>query len=237
MLQSDDMKNPWVILGVLTVLLIGGSIWYSSTVTEDNNIGIVITDHIKGNPEATVVLTEFSDFQCPACAAFQPVLAELLTNYGDQMKLEYKHFPLPIHSLSQAAARAAEAAGQQGKFFEFHDVLFEKQSEWTASPNPTGTFVSYAAALGLDEELFRRHFNASMIRDRVRDDLNDARDRELTGTPTFFLNGERMQFQTYQEFIEQVVAAIDPALLPSTATEEGDDISVPTGAPEVRFGI
>lgn len=231
------MKNPWVVLGALTVVLIGGSIWYSSTVTEDNNVGIVVTEHIKGNPDATVVLTEFSDFQCPACGAFHPVIQDLLANYGDHVRFEYKHFPLPIHTLAQAAARAAEAAGQQGKFFEYHDVLFEKQSEWSISPNPNGAFVSYATALGLDEETFRRHFNSSVLRDRVRDDLNEARDRGLTGTPTFFLNGERMQFQTYQEFVEQVVSKIDPALVPSFDQATSTEPSTTTSVPEVRFGL
>ncbi len=234
MLHFYDMKNPWVILGALTVILIAGSIWYSSTVTSDNNEGITEIEHVKGNPDASVILTEYSDFQCPACAAFHPVVVELLEQYGDQVRFEYKHFPLPIHTLAQAAARAAEAAGQQGKFFEYHDVLFEQQAAWSVNPNPTAAFVGYATGLGLDEATFRRHFNASLIRDRVRDDLNEARQLGLTGTPTFFLNGERMQFTTYQQFTEQVARAIDPSYVaPSPAGEQ----VLPVGDAEVRFGL
>ena len=119
------MKNPWVIIGLITVVLFGGAIWYSSYVNEQNNEGVEIMTHVKGNPNADVVLVEYSDLQCPACAAYHPVVKEVVEQYSDEIRFEYKHFPLPMHPYAIQAAVAAEAAGQQGMFFEFHDLLFE----------------------------------------------------------------------------------------------------------------
>lgn len=228
----EHMKNPWVVLGIITVVLFGGAIWFAGTAAEKNNEGIELLEHVKGNPEASIVLTEFSDLQCPACAAFQPVLEEVLNEYGDSIRFEYKHFPLPIHQHAMEASLAAEAAGQQGKFFEFHDVLFESQQAWSTNANPDIIFLQYADTLGLDVQTFKRHMNASALRDRVRDDFNEGRRLEVSGTPTFFLNGQRMEFQTYQDFIQQIAFAVDPsAAASSTSAQE-------TGAASgVRFGF
>jgi protein-disulfide isomerase len=219
------MKNPWVIIGIIVVVLIGGSFWYSSSTVEKNNEGISFEAHVKGNPDASVVLVEYSDFQCPACAAFQPVVDDVLSQYGDSVRFEYKHFPLPIHALAEPAARAAEAAGQQGKFFEFHDLLFANQLGWSNSVNPAIPFVQYAEQLGLDIDTFKRHYNASLVRERVREDLAEARQLGLSGTPTFFLNGNRMTITTYEDFVNQIAAAINP----ETASVQA--------APAVEFGI
>ena len=87
------MKNPWVVIGVIAVVLFGGAFWYSSVVTEKNNEGVVVEAHVKGNPDAAVRLVEYSDFQCPACAAFQPVVEQVLASYGDSLAFDL--FPLP----------------------------------------------------------------------------------------------------------------------------------------------
>ncbi|MEK7462411.1 MAG: thioredoxin domain-containing protein [Patescibacteria group bacterium] len=225
------MKNPWVILTVITVVLFGGAIVYSKTANEKNNQGVTVTDHVKGNLEATVTLTEYSDFQCPACASFQPVVAELMAQYGDKLRFEYKHFPLPIHNFAQQAAVAAEAASQQGKFFEFHDTLFSKQQEWSTSATPQVFFVQYAKELGLDVEKFKAHQNSSVLRDAVRASSNEARELGLTGTPTFFLNGERMQFETFEDFLRQIATAVDP-----TGASLGTT-SASLAEPAVKFGL
>jgi protein-disulfide isomerase len=220
------MKNPWVIIGIIAAVLFGGSIWYSSKAAEQNNEGIAFESHIKGNKDASVKLVEYSDFQCPACASFQPVVADVLSQFGDKISFEYKHFPLPIHPLAEPAARAAEAAGQQDVFFEFHDKLFENQTAWSSSPNPMMQFTAYAEELDLDVEQFRRHYGASLIRERVREDLAEARDLGLTGTPTFYLNGERMVITTYEDFINQITLAVNPDAAPAAEA-----------APAVEFGI
>lgn len=227
------MKNPWVIIGIIAALLFGGAIWYSGLATEQSNEGIEITDHVQGNPDAAVTLLEYSDLECPACAAFQPILTQVFEQYGDQLRFEYKHFPLylanpALHPNSVAAALATEAAGQQGKFFEYHDVLFAKQKEWAAASVPTALFVQYAGDLGLNVEQFKLQMKSSALRDRVKADFAEGRALGITGTPTFFLNGEKMQYDTYQAFIEQIAVAIDPNAAASSTTQ--------TGA-EVKFGL
>ncbi|MFM2424451.1 MAG: hypothetical protein RLZZ70_842 [Candidatus Parcubacteria bacterium] len=245
------MKNPWVIVGLLAVVLIGGAVWYSSKAGATYNEGVTVQSYIKGNPEATVKLVEYSDFQCPACAAFQPVIADIIAEYGDRIAFEYRHFPLTqIHRLAEPAARAAEAAGQQGKFYEYHDLLFVNQSAWSNSSNPAQFFIQYATELGLDIDQFTRQQRSSLLRDHVRDQFNEARALGFSGTPSFVLNGEVMQFQTYDEFRQQIIAAIDPSVagsdvvLPTTVdtttatnTEAVAPAATPTGTPEVRFGI
>lgn len=204
------MKNPWVVIGLIAVILFGGAFWYSNTINERNNEGIVIGENIKGNPDAAVTLVEYSDLQCPACAAFVPVLEEVLAEYGDQLRFEYKHYPLPIHPYAVQAAVAAEAAGQQGQFFAYHDLLFENQSEWASAPAPTANFRAYAEQLGLDMDQFNRQMNATLLRDHVQSQVSEGRELGITGTPTFFLNGERMVIQTFDDFVNQIAEAINP---------------------------
>lgn len=205
------MKNPWVIIGIIVVLLIGGSVWYSNSVSGKYNEGVDISaSHVKGDSDAVVTLVEYSDFQCPACAAAQPIVKDVLNEFGDSIRFEYKHFPLPMHPLALPAAKAAEAAGQQGKFFEFHDMLFEKQKTWSNSPNPTALFVQYAEELDLDVQKFRQHLNASLLSDRIESDRKEGYEMGITGTPTFFLNGEKMEITSFNDFYEQIARAVNP---------------------------
>lgn len=201
---------------------------YSNISAKKSNEGIVISQNIKGNPEAEVKLVEYSDFQCPACASFQPVLEQVMSEYGDKISFEYKHFPLPIHPYAMPAAVAAEAAGQQGKFFEFHDLLFKNQNTWVSASVPNSLFIQYAGELGLDIDKFKSQMSSTMLRDRVKDDTSDGRAANLTGTPTFFLNGKKMEFDTFQAFVEQIVKAVDPTALTASSTDS---------TPEVKFGI
>lgn len=226
------MKNPWVIIGLITVVLFGGAIWYSSGATSKSNEGVVITEHIKGNPEGKVTLVEYSDFQCPACAGFYSVAKEVVETYKDDVRFEYKHFPLVnIHRNAVAAAVAAEAAGQQGKFFEFHDMLFDNQESWSNLANPSVVFIQYAEELGLDIETFKRHLSSSVLKDKVMADFSEGRELGVAATPSFYLNGEFLdpkEFKTYQGFIERVAGAVDPSLV-STST--------PSAESGVKFGL
>ena len=216
---------------ILAFLLIATSIVYANYATNKANEGVTLEQHIKGNPDARVVLREHSDFQCPACGQFYPVIETLLEDYGDDIALEYKHFPLiTIHPYAVPAAKAAEAAGQQGKFFEMHDKLFENQQIWSQSANPRAFFDQYAEEIGLDMDLFKQHYKASLIEDKIQAEYEEARQLGLTGTPSFFLNGERLEFETFEEFI----GAIESALGVNTDASS----TVPAaGNDEVIFGF
>ncbi len=202
-------KHLWkiIILGVAVLLV--GSVAYSQYAAKQADEGVVIEPHIKGNPDASVVLVEYSDFQCPACAQFYPYIQELMNDYGDDIRFEYRHFPLiNIHPQAVPAARAAEAAAQQGKFWEMHDKLFENQSVWSKAANPNAYFNQYAEELGLDVETFKRQMGSAMIQSAIDASFADARERGFTGTPTFMLNDEVMEFGTFDEFRSQIEAAI-----------------------------
>jgi protein-disulfide isomerase len=205
------MKNPWVVIGLLIVILVGGSVLYSNNVASKNNEGITFKSHISGSDSAIITLTEYSDFQCPACASFQSVLSEVKNQFGDSVKIEFKNFPLTlIHPLAESAARAAEAAGQQDAFFAYHDLLYTNQIDWSNSRNPDVFFIQYANELGLDVDQFKRQMNSSIIKDKIKNDMKEGRDLGLTATPTFFLNGEKMTISTYEDFVNQIAKAIDP---------------------------
>lgn len=220
------MKNMlnWKTFLLVAVLLVAGSVVYANYAANKANEGVEMAAHIKGNPEATVTLTEYSDFQCPACAQFYPVVSGIVEEYGDSVKLEYRHFPLiTIHPFAVPAAKAAEAAGQQGKFWEMHDKLFENQTTWSSAVNPRAYFDQYAEEIGLDVALFKQHYKASVIEDHVKSHYEEARELGLSGTPSFLLNGERMEFGTFEEFILQIESAIGVNSGDAVDTEEGEE--------------
>ncbi len=210
-----------VIVVSLLVLGVGGYLISQSSGTV-NNDPIELVQKVKGNPEAEVVLSEYSDFQCPACAAFQPVLNDVMEQYGDQLRLEYNHFPLiSIHRNAEQAARASEAAGVQGQFWEFHDLLFERQQTWSQSINPRTVFIGYAEELGLNVEQFTRDLDNRNIREAVQNEMRAGRELSITGTPTFFLNGEPMQYETFNDFVTEIERALGVAVeeVPLSETE------------------
>lgn len=159
-------------------------------------------DWKRGNENAKVILIEYSDFQCPACASYYPLVKALHGELGDSLLIVYRHFPLSqIHMNAEGAARAAEAAGKQGKFWEMHDLLFERQKEWSNDRNAAGTFAAYATALGLNTDRFINDFNSREIKEKVVADYESGFRAGIAGTPTFFLNGKKIQNpRSYEEF-------------------------------------
>ena len=167
-------------------------------------------DWSEGGKDALVTIVEYSDFQCPACAAYYPVMSELHAAFGDQINIVYRNYPLTqIHANAQLAAQAAEAAGIQGKFFEMHDLLFSEQQTWSDLSDPTATFVSYATSLELNVEQFNTDLTSSAVRAAVAEDVRSGMSANITGTPTFFLNGERIENpRGLQPFTDLVNAAL-----------------------------
>lgn len=247
------MKNPWVVIGVVVAVLLGGSVWYSMSVEKSYNAGITLTDHITGGVDAKASLVEYSDFQCPACGQFEPVVEEILKQYGDQLKFEYKNFPLlQIHPFAEAAAVAAEAAGQQGKYFEFHNLLFAKQAEWTSGIAPGTFFNKYAKDLGMDVTTFEQQQRSSLIKDKIKADYKAAIALGLTSTPTFYLNGKKLDITSIEAFKAAIAAAVNPKANFNVTAGDNTNKVVPVtdasttpvvtptenaGAPAVNFGI
>jgi len=156
-------------------------------------------DPVKGDPNAPVTIIEFSDFQCPFCSRFSSQTLPLLEeNYIDtgKIKFVYKDMPLRIHPNAKMAHVAAECADEQGKFWEYHDILFIQQSRWQSlSPsNLDTTLTNFAADLGMQSTDFEACMKSPEIANEVNDDSIEARSYGANGTPTFFIGNEKNGF-------------------------------------------
>lgn len=140
----------------------------------------------------TVEILKYSDFQCPHCQTFVPMEEQLKSEYGDMVQITYKHFPLNGFQYSRLAAHSAEAAREQGKFDEMHDLIFENQAEWSRG-NAREHFESYAEQLNLDMEKFREDVESEEVATRVENDRQEGIRRSVNSTPTFFINGRKLQ--------------------------------------------
>lgn len=148
-------------------------------------------DHVSGPATAQATLVEYSDFQCPACGFYHPIVKGAMAEVGDKVRLVYRHYPLvSIHPHAQMAAQASEAANLQGKFWEMNDLLFERQDSWSKATDDQATFAEYAKELGLDVEKFKTDMTSGAVKDRVQRDINTGNQLRVSGTPTFYLNGE-----------------------------------------------
>jgi protein-disulfide isomerase len=166
----------------------------------------------KGAASAPIVLEEFGDYQCPPCGMMHPVLQKIVDDYGERVRLVFRHFPLQqIHKNAFAAARAAEAAGMQGKFWEMHDLIYDNQTQWKDSPEPRPLFADYARRLGLNADKFRADLDGKAAADRVMADYTRGTSLGVQGTPTILLNGRELPAEkTLSE--PKLRAEIDAAL-------------------------
>lgn len=168
-------------------------------------------DPALGDKNSPVTIIEFSDFQCPFCSRFrEQTFDQIKTNYIDTGKVRfvYRDFPLSsIHPMAQKGAEAAECADEQGKFWEYHDLLFQKQQEWTVTGAPT--LKQYAKDLGLDSSKFDDCLDSSKYQQEVSKDLNDGSAAGVQGTPAFFINGQLVSgaqpYTAFQSAIEQAL--------------------------------
>jgi protein-disulfide isomerase len=159
-------------------------------------------DHIRGPIDAPMTLVEYGDYQCPYCGAAHAVVKEIQQESGDRLCFAFRNFPLTnVHPYAEHAAEAAEAAADQGKFWEMHDLLFENQEALDDD-----ALVEYARQLGLDPARFRREVVARAHASRVREDSQTGMQAGVEGTPTFFVNGVRYEGESDAE---SLLAALD----------------------------
>ncbi|MEK7637792.1 MAG: DsbA family protein [Patescibacteria group bacterium] len=176
-----------VVAGIIALIVLsgGGSSGAVAPVTDQ--------DHVQGPRTAKAAVIEYSDFQCPACGAYYPIMNDLEQKYGDKLALVYRHYPLTqLHQYAELAAQSAEAANLQGKFWEMHDLLFERQDSWSKASNAKQTMIDYANELKLDVAKFTSDLDSTAVKDRVNRDVLSGNAVGISGTPTFFLNGAKL---------------------------------------------
>lgn len=203
----ENNKAQSILIWVLIVIGLGAIVLgMVGIVSQKSKLGALITpansgDWIKGDKNSKVVLVEYSDFQCPACEYFYGIVKNLEKDFPENFAVVYRNYPLSQHKYGELAAKAAEAAGIQGKFWEMHDVLFEKQSEWSESGDALKNFASYAQILGLNADKFNTDINSKEVSDKIQNDLADGNNQNIQGTPTFFINGKEIKSPgNYEEF-------------------------------------
>ncbi|HEY8108826.1 MAG TPA: thioredoxin domain-containing protein [Patescibacteria group bacterium] len=168
---------------------------------------LVRSDSIQTNPKAKVTVVEFADLQCPACAAAQPTVQQVKKQFGDRVNFVWRHFPLSIHQNAQAAAHAAEAANEQGKFFPYTDKLFASQEAWSevANANAIQLFVSYGTGLGVDGAAIKDAASGQKYKTKIKKDMADGEALQVVSTPTFFVDGKRVDTSQLLQAVSEAV--------------------------------
>ncbi|OGL30420.1 hypothetical protein A3F37_00910 [Candidatus Saccharibacteria bacterium RIFCSPHIGHO2_12_FULL_41_12] len=210
------MSKQFLLIVVIVIGLLGGVLVLTKknenkpTQNGGAKSSTEIPSHKVGNLSSKVTLTEYGDFQCPACKSYYPIVKQIKETNKDKIVFEFKHFPLvQIHPNSFVAARAAEAAGKQGKFFEYHDLLYENQDSWAQEQSPTPIFEEFAKQLGLNVDQFKKDVASEQISSIINANAKDAQTVGANSTPTFFINGKKI---TSPKSVEEFQKVIDEAL-------------------------
>lgn len=166
---------------------------------------ITKNDNVRGNFDAPITLVEYSDFECPFCERIYPTFKKLLSQYPDKVRLVYKHFPLSFHPNAQKASEASECAGEQGKFWEYHDTLFDNQQNGFSTAN----FKQWAEDLGLNSSKFDDCLDTGKYASKVQADEVDGQSRGVNGTPATFINGQLVSgavpYESFKSIIDQLI--------------------------------
>lgn len=226
--MSTDTKIIASIVAVTLAIVIGAVVFFSrSASTSPNGEGVdqsvlIREDSYKqASDSAKAVLVEFADYQCPACATYHPITKSIIADMGKDVTFVMRHYPLLQHKNSRPAAYAAESAGKQGKFWEMHDLLYEKQKDWETADDPKELFQTYAQSLQLNTETFAKDMNDTGIRDKVQRDINDGNQIGVNATPTFFLNGQKLDSPaSVDEFKRLITDAIQNRPISQTPSDK-----------------
>ena len=192
------MNQAKLVIGILvgTVAVLTGVGWLMTRLGGDDSRMVDAVGEARlatGSAQAKVTIVEFSDFQCPACRQAESALKQILADYPQEVRLVYRHFPLTqIHQQAMAAAELAEAAAAQDKFWQMHDLLFERQNEWAENG---GKLAEYRQELGISSD--------GTYKDKIGQDVSEARRLGINATPTFFVNGRKTNVVKLKAVIEE----------------------------------
>jgi protein-disulfide isomerase len=207
---------------LLMVLIVGGLIWAIAAGPGpargpgQPETGLTFNDAnnpSKGPADAKLTVHIFGDLQCPACRAAEPGLRYAMQKYADKVRFVWTDFPLmQAHQNARAAATAARCAEDQGKFWEFHDTLYDNQQDWAGLTPPTSQFVSYAKTLGLDADKFSTCLANDTDRQKIEDDMSEGGSDSIQATPTFFIGNVRYEGgMTNDQWDQRITAGLSGA--------------------------
>lgn len=207
------LKDKGLIIGIVaTILLIAGGVFLMTRnnggsqnsgkvvsseilVPANSNVtgGVVGGNYLLANSSAKVTLVEFGDYQCPACIDYHPMVKQLLSEFNGKINYVFRNYPLSQHANAPISAYAVEAAGLQGKYWQMHDKVYESTSQWVSSTDARSIFIAYAQELGLNVEKFKVDIDSATVKDKVQSDTNDGNLVKLNATPTFYINGVKVE--------------------------------------------
>ena len=202
--------------GLATLLILVGGIFFLSKndqkaveqTTKPVDAGVLVrSDSNKiATDSAKVTVVEFGDYQCPACRIAQPVVKKILSDYAGKINFVFRNFPLPQHQIALLAAESAEAAGEQGKYWEMNDKLYETQEDWSGSNDALNKFAGFATDLKLDVEKFKKSVQENKFADKIQKDSADGNSLGVNSTPTFYVNGIKLNSFSYENFKSKIEA-------------------------------
>lgn len=204
-------------IGILSLIILFAGVFFFSgkedavKAQEASDVSILTRNNIhKISTETdTVSIIEFADFQCPACAMANPSIKKILSEYKGKVSFAFRHFPLPQHRNAVIAARAAESAGEQGKFFEMAETLYINQERWAESREPREIFINLAHDLGLNEDKFLKDMESGKYDKRIEEDKYDGIRLGINSTPTLFINNMRLtEAPTYKNIKARIDAEL-----------------------------
>jgi len=203
-------KQFWAVIIVVILALAGiyAMTGKNTPNSHTSSASVGPTAHIQGQGTKGVTLVEYGDFQCAACAQYYPTVKAVQAKYGDAIRFQFRNFPLVNnHQNAFAAARAAEAAGLQNKFWGMYDALYSNQSQWSTSSNPSQLFDQYASRLQLDAAKFKQAYTSKQVNDLINADTIAGTKLNVPGTPTYFLDGKPIQVVNTVEAFSKVIDA------------------------------
>lgn len=230
--KVTNLTTPFLVVLLLVVAFMAGSFYTSSKSTEKAGGEAVVpttqaaqqpqegttlaaadwaaiqdSELAKGKPGAAITIVEFSEYQCPYCKRYvDETYGRLWEEYGDQLYYVFRDYPLPFHQHAQKTAEAARCAAEQGKFWEYHDLLFEKKAEWEGETDPSSVLVGFARELGLKTSDFSSCLSTGKYAQAVKDDLALGQSVGVGGTPSFFINGQMLvgaqPFENFKAIID-----------------------------------
>lgn len=214
--QKLSKFGIWAGVAAVLALSVWGLVALSNTTQNGETQEITApevsqSDITIGSSSAKVSLTEYADFQCPSCAAYHPLVNQLLSEFDGKIIFAYRFFPLSqIHKNAIISAQAGYAAHKQEKFKEMYDMLFDHQNDWANLDNPEETFIQYAREIGLNAEVFKKDLSSNEAKNIVQKSYQEGVSIGINSTPTFFLNNKKIPspgtYDNFKKLIEDELA-------------------------------